>query len=86
VLLSSRDLGLYVAASAFLAAPALVASSIGMVVFPQVSATHQSGERPRLHATFAVHAGLVIALAGALFVLAGPLVGLLLRDRKEVPA
>jgi O-antigen/teichoic acid export membrane protein len=80
LMLSSRDLGLYTAASAFLAAPALVASSIGLVVFPHVSATHQSGERPRLHATFALHAGSVIALAAVLFVLAGPLVTVLFGD------
>ena len=74
LMLASRDLGLYVAAAAFLAVPGLVASSIGMVVFPHVSATHQSGERPQVHATFALYVASVVVLAAALFVLAGPLV------------
>lgn len=80
LMLSSRDLGLYAVASAFLAAPGLVASSIGMVVFPQVSASHQSGRRQQLHATFALHAGLVVALAAVMFVLAGPLITTLFGD------
>jgi len=70
-------LGLYSAATAFLAAPAIVASSIGLVVFPHVSATHQAGKRPQLQATFALHAGLVIGLAGLLVMFAQPIVTLL---------
>ncbi len=80
LLLSSRDLGLYAVASAFLAAPGLVASSIGMVVFPQASAAHQSGRRPQLHATFALHAAAVIAMAALMVVLARPLITLLFGD------
>ena len=81
LMLSSKDLGLYSAATAFLAAPAIVASSIGLVVFPHVSASHQAGERPRLQATFALHAGLVIALAVLLIVFAHPTVTLLFGER-----
>ncbi len=77
LMLSSRDLGLYSAATAFLAAPTIVASSIGLVVFPHVSATHQAGQRPQLQATFALHAGLVIVLAGLLIAFASPIVTLL---------
>jgi O-antigen/teichoic acid export membrane protein len=77
LMLSSKDLGLYSAATAFLAAPTLVAFSIGLVVFPQVSATHQAGRRPQLHATFALHATVVVALAALLFVFAHPIVTLL---------
>jgi O-antigen/teichoic acid export membrane protein len=76
LLLASDDVGLYVAATAFLAAPGLVASSVGMVVFPQVSATHQAGERPRLHATFILYASVVMAIAAALFVAAPTIVTL----------
>ncbi len=74
--LPARELGMYVAASAFLAAPALVASSVGMVVFPQVSATHQAGGRPRLQATFAVYALTVTALSAMLFVAAPQIIEL----------
>lgn len=77
LMLSSKDLGLYSAATAFLAAPTLVAWSIGLVVFPHVSAKHQAGERPQLQATFALHACVVIALAGLLFAFAGPIVTVL---------
>lgn len=77
LMLSSKDLGLYSAATAFLAAPTLVAWSIGLVVFPHVSAKHQAGERPQLQATFALHACFVIALAGLLFAFAAPIVTLL---------
>jgi O-antigen/teichoic acid export membrane protein len=76
LLLASDDVGLYVAATAFLAAPGLVASSVGMVVFPQVSASHQAGERPRLHATFALYASVVTGIAAALFVAAPHIVTL----------
>ena len=80
LMLSSRDLGLYAVASAFLAAPGLVASSIGMVVFPQVSASHQSGGRQQLHGIFALHAASVIALAALMFAFAHPLITLLFGD------
>lgn len=80
LLLSSHDLGLYAVASAFLAAPGLVASSIGMVVFPQASAAHQSGRRPQLQATFILHAATVIAMAALMVVLARPLVVVLFGD------
>jgi O-antigen/teichoic acid export membrane protein len=76
LLLASDDVGLYVAATAFLAAPGLVASSVGMVVFPQVSAKHQAGERPRLQATFALYASVVTAMAAALFIAAPAIVTL----------
>jgi O-antigen/teichoic acid export membrane protein len=77
LMLSSHEVGLYAAAGAFLAAPSLVASSIGMVVFPQVSASHQAGERQHLQATFALHVCAVTALALLLFAFAGPIVTLL---------
>ncbi len=77
LLLSSHDVGLYAAASAFLAAPGLIASSMGMVVFPQASAMHQSGKRLQLQATFALHAGAVAVLSVLLIVFARPLVTLL---------
>jgi O-antigen/teichoic acid export membrane protein len=80
LMLSARDLGLYTAASAFLAAPGLVASSIGFVVYPHVSATHQAGERPQLQAIFALHAASVAVLAALLFVLAAPLITLMFGD------
>lgn len=76
LLLSPHELGLYAAAAAFLAAPNLVASSMGMVVFPQISAAHQSGERPRVAATFALHTGAVVAIAAMLAVFATPAVTL----------
>ena len=77
LMLSSKDLGLYSAATAFLAAPTLVAWSIGLVVFPHVSATHHAGERPQLQATFALHASVVVVLAALLFVFAHPIVTVL---------
>jgi O-antigen/teichoic acid export membrane protein len=77
LMLSSKDLGLYSAATAFLAAPTIVASSIGLVIFPHVSATHQAGKRQQLSATFALHAGLVVVLAVLLIVFAHPVVTLL---------
>ncbi len=88
LMLSSRDLGLYSAATAFIAAPNLVASSIGMVVFPHVSATHQAGQRLQVGATFALHAAMVIVLAAVLFVFAAPIITLLFGDsyRDAAPA
>ena len=77
LMLSSKDLGLYSAATAFLAAPTIVASSIGLVIFPHVSATHQAGKQPQLQATFALHAGLVVVLAALLIGFAHPIVTLL---------
>ena len=77
LMLSSKDLGLYSAATAFLAAPTIVASSIGLVIFPHVSATHQAGKRQQLQATFALHAGLVVVLAALLIAFAHPIVTLL---------
>jgi O-antigen/teichoic acid export membrane protein len=74
LLLSSRDVGLYAAATAFLAAPGLLASSMGMVLFPHVSASHQAGEQPRLQATFAVYAGAIVTVACLLGAFAAPLV------------
>lgn len=65
--LPAHMLGIYVAASAFLAAPALVASSVGMVVFPQVSATRKAGDGPRLQATFALYVLTISALSAVLF-------------------
>jgi O-antigen/teichoic acid export membrane protein len=76
LLLASDDVGLYVAATAFLAAPGLVASSVGMVVFPQVSATHQAGGRAELRATFLLYAAVVGAIAAALFIAAPAIVPL----------
>jgi O-antigen/teichoic acid export membrane protein len=63
MLSSSRDVGLYVAAAAFLAAPNLVASSIGMVVYPHVSASHQSGRPQRFQATFLLQMACVTGMA-----------------------
>ncbi|MEX0750239.1 MAG: hypothetical protein WD359_05465, partial [Dehalococcoidia bacterium] len=60
-----------------LMAPQLLMSSMSIVVFPHVSATHQSGERPRVHATFAAYAAGAVAMSALLFVLAGPAVDLL---------
>ncbi|MEX2226026.1 MAG: hypothetical protein WEB52_06230 [Dehalococcoidia bacterium] len=77
LVLSSHDLGLFVAATALLMAPQLLMSSMSIVVFPHVSATHQSGERPRVHATFAAYAAGAVAMSALLFVLAGPAVDLL---------
>jgi PST family polysaccharide transporter len=81
LLLSSQEVGLYVAATAFLAAPGLVASSVGMVVFPHVSATHQAGGRQRLSATFGLYAALVSLIAMTLFVAAPQIVTLFFGDR-----
>jgi O-antigen/teichoic acid export membrane protein len=77
VMLTSRDLGLYVAAAAFLAAPGLVAASIGMVVFPQASAAHQAGEKPELRAAFALQVAAVVSLSAVMFVCAHPLLTLI---------
>lgn len=77
LMLSSRDVGLYSAATAFLAAPTLVAWSIGLVVFPHVSARHHAGQRPQLRATLALHVSVVVVLAGLLFAFARPVVTLL---------
>jgi O-antigen/teichoic acid export membrane protein len=81
LLLSSQEVGLYVAATAFLAAPGLVASSVGMVVFPHVSATHQAGERQQLRVTFGLYAALVSLIAVTLFVAAPQIVTLFFGDR-----
>lgn len=76
LMLTSRDVGMYAAATAFLAAPSLVASSISMVVYPHVSAAHQSGTRPQLEATFLVYAAAVAFIAITLGAFAGPIVTL----------
>jgi O-antigen/teichoic acid export membrane protein len=52
-----------------------------MVVFPQVSATHQSGERQRLRATFGVYAAIVSCIALALFIAAPHIVTLFFGER-----
>ncbi|HEY8172211.1 MAG TPA: oligosaccharide flippase family protein [Dehalococcoidia bacterium] len=83
LMLSSHDVGLYAAATAFLTAPNLIASSIGLVVFPQVSATHQAGAmhqtgaRQQLNGIFALYAASILAISGMLIVFAGPIVTLL---------
>jgi len=77
LILASKDLGLYVAATAFLAAPSLVAVSIGMVVFPQASAAHQAGEKQELRAAFALQVVAVVLLSAVMFVFAHPLLTLL---------
>jgi O-antigen/teichoic acid export membrane protein len=77
LLLTSHDVGLYSVATAFLALPGLFASSLGMVLFPQVSASHQAGERPQLQATFALHVAVMIAISAGLVVFARPAVTLL---------
>jgi O-antigen/teichoic acid export membrane protein len=51
-----------------------------MVIFPQVSATHQAGERSRLGVTFALYAAVVVAIAAALFVAAPHVVTLFFGD------
>jgi len=78
--LSSHDVGLYSAATAFLAAPNLVASSVGMVVFPHVSAARRTGAPAQLGATFALHTAAVAVCALALIVAARPAVVLLFGD------
>lgn len=80
LMLTSHDVGLYAAATAFLAAPSLVASSISMVVYPHVSAVHQAGARPQLEATFIVYAAAVAAIALTLGAFAGPIVSLFFGD------
>lgn len=77
VVLSSHDLGLFVAASAVLMAPQMLMSSMSIVMFPHVSATHQSGERPRVHAAFVVYTAAAVALATVVFVGARPAINLL---------
>lgn len=77
LVLSPHDLGLFVAASAVLMAPQLLISSMSIVVFPHVSASHQSGERPRVTATFAAYALGVAAICAALFLFAGTAVDVL---------
>jgi O-antigen/teichoic acid export membrane protein len=54
-----------------------------MVIFPQVSATHQAGARQRLGATFVLYAAIVIAIACALFVMAPVVVTLFFGDAFE---
>jgi len=77
LLLSSRDLGLFVAAAAFLAAPRLLTASVSMVAFPQVSAAHVAGVRPKLRALFTLYVLAATLPAIALFTLASPIVALL---------
>jgi O-antigen/teichoic acid export membrane protein len=77
LVLSSHDLGLFVVATAVLMAPQLLISSMSIVIFPHVSAAHQSGERPRVNATFAAYAAGAVAMCVALFVIAGPAVDVL---------
>ena len=77
VVLSSHDVGLFVAAAAVLSAPQLLMSSMSVVVFPHVSAAHQSGERPRVNALFAAYAAGTVLMAIAVCVLAGPAIRLL---------
>lgn len=77
LMLSSRDVGLYAAAAAFLSLPNLVAYSVGLVVFPSVSATHRAGARPEITATFALHAAAIVCISAALIVAAEPAVTLL---------
>jgi O-antigen/teichoic acid export membrane protein len=77
LMLSSHDVGLYAAAAAFLSLPNLVAYSVGLVVFPSVSATHRAGARPEITATFALHAVAIACISVALIAAAGPAVTLL---------
>jgi O-antigen/teichoic acid export membrane protein len=77
LLLSSHDVGLFVAAAAFLAAPRLLTASVSMVAFPQVSAAHMAGEPPRLRALLSLYVLAATLPAIALFALAGPIVALL---------
>lgn len=67
--LSSRDLGLFVAATAFLAAPRLITAALSMVFFPHVSASHLAGEPARLRAMAMAYAlgAIVPALVLAAF-------------------
>jgi O-antigen/teichoic acid export membrane protein len=81
--LSTRDLGLFVAAGAFLAAPRLVTASIGMVVFPHVSASHLAGERPRLRALGVLYALAATLPAIVLLVAAQPAIHLLFGSEYE---
>lgn len=81
LLLSSRDLGLFVAASAFLSAPRLLATSVGLVVFPQASTTRRSGETPRLRAMILLTVFVSGVGAVALALLARPLLVALFGER-----
>ena len=77
LVLSTRDLGLFVAATAFLAAPRLLTASLGIVVFPHVSAAHLNGERPRLRAMGALYAAAAVVPSLALLAFAHPALTLL---------
>lgn len=77
LVLSSHDLGIFVAATAVLMGPQLLMSSMSIVVFPHVSATHQAGERPRINGTFALYAAATAAMAALLVAGAEPAIRVL---------
>jgi O-antigen/teichoic acid export membrane protein len=77
MLLSQTDLGLFVAAAAFLAAPRMLTASISMVVFPQISAAHQAGAPMRLRPMLLLYSVAAVAPALMLVVGAGPAVHIL---------
>lgn len=80
LLLSPADVGLFVVAAAFLAAPSMITGAIVMVLFPHVSAQHLAGERPRFHAMLAVQLASVTAVAALLVLFARPAVVLIFGD------
>jgi O-antigen/teichoic acid export membrane protein len=77
LVLSSHDLGLFVAASAVLMAPQLLISSMSIVMFPHVSAAHQAGERPHVYGAFAAYGAAALVLSMLLVTAAAQLVDLL---------
>ena len=87
LVLSSHDVGLFVAAVAMLMAPQIVVQSMSMIVFPSVSASRCRDGRSLLQA-FAVYGAAVSAICAALALLAEPLVLVLFGDAfsEAVPA
>ncbi|HYM15521.1 MAG TPA: hypothetical protein VEZ14_08170 [Dehalococcoidia bacterium] len=72
LLLPTRDVGIFVVATSFLAAPTLLTSAVGLVMFPHVSTSHLAGERARFRATFFAQLGAVTAVALLLVAFAHP--------------
>jgi O-antigen/teichoic acid export membrane protein len=77
IVLTSHDLGLFVAATAVLMAPQMLMSSMSVVVFPHVSATHQSGERADLNAAFAAYATAIVVVTIGVLTFAGTAIDVL---------
>ncbi|MHB8642686.1 MAG: lipopolysaccharide biosynthesis protein [Gaiellaceae bacterium] len=73
LVLSTRDLGLFAAATALLAASRMLTTSSALVVFPEASSAHLHGGVPRVRGTIAAVTLATAALAAVLWLVATPL-------------